>query len=194
MQACWLFSMYVPSIIHDTLKTLVASCLFASVLCVNLCVCACVGTTRSIGGCVFVAWGGFFGMTGFSGLISLQIYHAWRMTRVGERERKTLGRRWRKGERFQYSIWDADSVQTRGERGLRTASSTCCAKRKCIIINIKTRCFHSIRDSLKTFDKVEWTSGGLCSSTQHTEWKTSLNWRGKKNRKTDMRTEQKRRD
>lgn len=32
------FCTYVPSIIHAALKTLVASCLFCSVLCVNVCV------------------------------------------------------------------------------------------------------------------------------------------------------------
>lgn len=34
-------------------------------------------------------------------------------------------------------------------------------KEMAIIINMKTRCFHSIRFSLETFDKVEWTTGGL---------------------------------
>lgn len=53
-------------------------------------------------------------------------------------------------------------IQCRHETSeLRTACSRCCAKRKCNIINIKTTCFHSIRFSLKTFDKVEWTTGGL---------------------------------
>lgn len=67
----------------------------------------------------------------------------------------------KRGEFSQYSIWDADSVQTWGKRGPRTARSSCRAKRKCIAINMKTRCFHSIRFSQKLFDKVEWTAGGL---------------------------------
>lgn len=85
------FCMYTPSIIHAALKTLVASCLVC--LCFVLefvCGFACVGVTRSIGGCVCVClcvclgwllWYDWF----FSGLISLQIYHAWRMR--GEKER-----------------------------------------------------------------------------------------------------------
>lgn len=74
------------------------------------------------------------------------------------------GREWKKmkkGGRDFSTVWEADSVQTWDKQGRRTACSRCCAKRKCIIINIKTRCFHSIRHSLKTFDKVKWTTGGL---------------------------------
>lgn len=73
--------------------------------------------------------------------------------------KRDIGKKMKKGERFQYSIWDADSVQTWGKHGPRTARSSCRAERKCIAINMKTRCFHSIRFSQKLSDKVEWTTG-----------------------------------
>ena len=104
--------------------------------------------------------------------------------------RKDIGKKKMKKEveRFQHSMWDADSVQTRGKRGLGTARSTCHAVRKCIIINIKTRCFHSIRFlNSKTFDKVESTAGGLQFVLAYRVKNNSLNWeKNRANRHEDI--------
>lgn len=80
----------------------------------------------------------------------------------GGGRQKDIG--WKMKKRREISVFNmrcrftADVRQTRTEDCLLYMS---CKKRKCIIINIKTRCFHSIRFSLKTFDEVEWTTGGL---------------------------------
>lgn len=107
-----------------------------------------------------MARGGFFGMTGFSGLISLQIYHARRSMWRGIGGVVALEKEMEKGGGYLSAQYDIQCRhEASRERGLLALHIV--QKEMAIIINMKTRCFHSIRFSLETFDKVEWTTGGL---------------------------------